>query len=116
MYAIKNSSTLILPEWFAVLECMAQEAVEQGSQPLSSQMMPWDVAIRWNTTYDMLTFAYTYRQAYNELMDNQGMKMCKYEVLDSEWEIVKQLPNVLKVCTVLLLSFYYYYHWLSLDL
>ena len=110
VYAIKNSSTLILPEWFAVLERMAQEAVEQGNKLLSSRMMPRDIAIRWNTTYDMLTFAYTYRQAYNELTDNQGMKMRKYEVLDSEWEIVKQLANVLKVCTMLLLPFYYY-HW-----
>ena len=70
-YVIKNSSTLILPEWFAVLERMAQEAVEQGSKPLSSQMMPRDIAICWNTTYNMLTFTYTYRQAYNELTDNR---------------------------------------------
>jgi hypothetical protein len=55
VYAIKNSSTLILPEWFAVLECMAQEAVEQGNKPLSSQMIPQNVAICWNTTYDLPT-------------------------------------------------------------
>ena len=112
-YAIKNSSTLILPEWFAVLERMAQEAVEQGKKPLSSRMMPRDVAIRWNSTYEMLTFAYTYRQAYNELTDNRGMKMRKYEVLDSEWEIVKQLANVLKVRTLgvpLVLLFFTHYH------
>ena len=79
---------------------MAQDAVDQGEKPLSSRMMPRDVAIRWNSTYEMLTFAYTYRQAYNELTDNRGMKLRKYEVLDSEWEIVKQLANVLKVCTL----------------
>jgi hypothetical protein len=99
-YAIKNSSTLILPEWFVILERMAKDAVEQNKTPLSCRMMPRDVAIRWNSTYKMLSFAYTYRQAYNELTDNQGMKLRKYEVLDKEWEIVNQLANVLKVSSL----------------
>jgi DNA-binding transcriptional regulator YhcF (GntR family) len=49
---------------------MAQEAVERGNKLLSSRMMPRDIAIHWNTTYNMLTFAYTYCQAYNELTDD----------------------------------------------
>lgn len=104
-YAIKNSSTLILPEWFAVLERMAQDAVEQDKMPLARRMMPRDVAIRWNSTYEMLSFAYTYRQAYNELTDNREMKMRKYEVLDPEWEIVNQLAQVLKV-SLTIMKFY----------
>jgi hypothetical protein len=106
-YAIKNSSTLILPEWFAVLERMAKEAVEQGKTHLSSRMIPRDVAVRWNSTYEMLSFAYTYRQAYNELTDNRGMKMRKYEVSDSEWEIVNQLAKVLKVGSTTALLFFF---------
>ncbi len=61
-------------------------------------MMPRDVTTRWNYTYEMLSFAYTYRDAYNELTRNRDMKMRKYEIEDSEWEIVKQLADVLKVC------------------
>ena len=60
-------------------------------------MMPRDVATRWNYMYEMLNFAYTYRDAYNELTSNRDMKMRKYEIEDSEWEIVKQLAAVLKV-------------------
>ena len=116
-YAIKNSSTLILPEWFAVLEHMEQEAVEQGNKPLSRWMMPRDVAIHWNSTYEMLSFAYTYRQAYNELTDNRGMKLRKYEVLDPEWEIVNQLAKVLKVSSPSVTIFFLFFSLLtSLDL
>ena len=59
--------------------------------------MPRDVATRWNYTYEMLNFAYTYREAYNELCANRDMKMRKFEVEDREWEIVKQLADILKV-------------------
>jgi hypothetical protein len=45
----------------------------------------------------MLNFAYNYRNAYNELTGNRDMKMRKYEMEDSDWEIVKQLADVLKV-------------------
>jgi len=60
-------------------------------------MMPRDVATRWIYTYEMLNFAYTYRDAYNELSSNHDMKMRKYEIEDHKWEIVKQLAEVLKV-------------------
>lgn len=60
-------------------------------------MMPRDVATCWNYIYEMLNFAYIYCDAYNELTSNQEMKMRKYEIEDSEWEIVKQLAEVLKV-------------------
>jgi len=45
----------------------------------------------------MLSFAYAYRGAYNELTANRDMKMRRYEVEDDEWEIVRQLAEVLKV-------------------
>jgi hypothetical protein len=55
--------------------------------------------MRWNYTFEMLSFAYTYHDAYNELTSNREMKMRKYEIEDQEWEIVKQLADVLKVCS-----------------
>ena len=45
----------------------------------------------------MLSFAYTYCAAYNEITANRNMKMRKYELQDAEWEIVNQLASVLKV-------------------
>ncbi len=54
--AIKNSSTILLPQWTAKLE-------ELG---LSVQMMPHDVSTRWNSTFDMLDFAIKYHTAIRE--------------------------------------------------
>lgn len=96
-HAIKNSTTIILPEWWAILERMAVASKAKNKKPLSKRMMPRDVAMRWNYTYEMLNFAYTYRDAFNELTSNRDVKMRKYEIEDSEWEIVKQLADVLKV-------------------
>jgi len=76
---------------------MAKISKEKGKVLLSKQMMPRDVATRWNYTYEMLSFAYTYREAYNKLTSNQEMKMRKLELSDKEWEIVNQLASVLKV-------------------
>jgi len=45
--AIKNSSTIILPRWYKVLESLL----------LAPCMMPCDVATRWNSTYNMLEFS-----------------------------------------------------------
>jgi hypothetical protein len=60
-------------------------------------MIPRDVATCWNYTYKMLNFAHAYYDMFNELTSNWDMKMRKYEIEDSEWEIVKQLADVLKV-------------------
>jgi hypothetical protein len=37
------------------------------------------------------------RDAYNELCANRDMKMRKFEIEDKEWEIVRQLADILKV-------------------
>jgi len=76
---------------------MATASISEAQKPLSKRMMPRDVTTRWNYTYEMLTFAYTYRDAFNELTSNRDMKMRKYELEDSEWEIVNQLAGILKV-------------------
>lgn len=86
-----------MPEWNAILDRHAAAAKKQGEVPLSKRMIPRDVETRWNYTYEMLSFAYTYREAYNELTGNRDMKMRMYEIEDGEWEIINQLAKVLKV-------------------
>ena len=83
---------------------MAASSKSKGDKPLSHRMIPRDIATRWNYTYEMLSFTYTYCDAYNELTGNRDMKMRKYEIEDAEWEIVKQLADVLKVSTTLISS------------
>ena len=99
MYAIKRSTTKILPEWLAILERMAKASKERNKAPLSSRMMPRDVEIHWNYTYEMLSFAHTYRWAYNKITANRDMGMQAFELSTEEWKIVKDLADVLKVST-----------------
>jgi hypothetical protein len=86
-FAIKHSSTIILPQWFSTLEDFS----------LSPRMMPRDVSTRWNSTYDMLEFAVEYREALDSITGNQKMKLRRYELADDDWEIATKLRDVLKV-------------------
>jgi hypothetical protein len=76
---------------------MAKASKEKKKQPLGHRVMPRDVTTRWNYTYEMLDFAYNYRQPYNEICANRDMKMRLYELTNDEWKIVKDLSDVLKV-------------------
>jgi hypothetical protein len=60
-------------------------------------MMPRDVSTRWNSTYDMLSFALQYRSALDQLCSDRDMKLRQYELLESEWRVAKELCEVLKV-------------------
>jgi len=60
--------------------------------------MPCDVWTRWNATYDMLNFAYEYKDTINQITDRRDMKLRDYEIEPQEWDIIKQLWDVLGVC------------------
>jgi hypothetical protein len=86
-YAIKNSSTIILPRWYSNLDELE----------LKSRIMPRDVTTRWNSMYDMLEFALKYREAIDIITGDRDMKLRKYEMDEEEWEVARQLCQVLKV-------------------
>jgi hypothetical protein len=86
-YAIKNSSTIILPKWYSNLDELE----------LKSRIMPRDVTTRWNSTYNMLDFALKYREAIDVITGDRDMKLRKYEMDEEEWEVARQLCEVLKV-------------------
>ena len=67
---MKNSLTIILPQWYEVLE-------ELG---LNACMMPWDVSMQWNSTFDMLRFAIKYRLAIDIITEECSMKLCDYKL------------------------------------
>ena len=85
-FAIKNSSTVILPQWNALLIRLE----------LAQSMMPHDVRTRWNSTFEMLKFTVQYRAAIDKI--SAGKDLRAYEMDEEEWEIVTQLCAVLKVC------------------
>jgi len=61
-------------------------------------MMPHDIQTCWNATYDMLDFAYRYKDAINQITDRHDIKPRDYEIELQEWNIIKQLWDVLGVC------------------
>ena len=78
---------------------MEGEAKDNKKTPLPSRMMPRDVATRWNSTYEMLVFAYSYREALDKITANREMNLRACELSGDEWKIVAQLRDVLKVCS-----------------
>ena len=85
---IKNSSTIILPQWLAKLKDLG----------LKVRMMPRNVSTRWNSTFDMLNFALDYRVPIDEITSNCDLNLHKYELQDEEWVVAKNLCDTLKVC------------------
>ena len=79
------------------MEELATAAVATEIKPLSVRIMPRDVSTRWNSTYDMLKFAYLYRDAIDKITGERALKLRDYELLESEWETVKHLRDSLKV-------------------
>jgi len=65
-----------------------------------------DVHTHWNTTYDMLDFAYKYKEAINQITDRCEMKLRDYEIELHKWDIIKQLQDVLGVCLSMFKSFF----------
>ena len=84
---MKDSTTIILPQWFTTLEELV----------LHQRMMPRDVTTRWDSTFDMLDFAVEYREALESITGNQRMKMRQYELTEEDWVIATQLRDALKV-------------------
>ena len=64
---------------------------------MPKRMLPRDVRTRWNATYAMLDEAYTLRAAVNKITEMRDMKLRKYEIEAHEWEILRQLRDLLKV-------------------
>lgn len=48
----------------------------------------------------MLVLAMKYRQAVDIITADKALKLWKYEMDDEDWEIVKDLIRVLKVCSM----------------
>jgi len=86
-FAIKNSTTIMLPQWFSILNDLK----------LAERMIPRDVATRWNSTFDMLDFAVEHIAAINTITGDRDMKLRQYELSEDEWNIARQLRDVLKV-------------------
>jgi hypothetical protein len=48
----------------------------------------------------MLDFAYQHKKAINKITDMRDMKLRQYEIEKDEWEVIRQLHDLLKVRSV----------------
>ena len=65
---------------------------------LKPNLMPRDVAMRWNSTYDMLQFTVKYQIAINSITADKTLKLRKYELDNDNWRIMNNLVSILEVC------------------
>jgi hypothetical protein len=86
-FAIKNSTTIVLPQWFSVLRELN----------ITERMMPRDVKTRWNSTFDMLDFAVEHIMAIDTVTADRDMKLRQYELSEDDWDMACQLRDILKV-------------------
>jgi hypothetical protein len=86
-FAIKNSTTIVLPQWFSVLRELN----------ITERMMPRDVKTRWNSTFDMLDFAVEHIMAIDTVTADRDMKLRQYELSEDDWDMARQLRDILKV-------------------
>ena len=87
LFTLKNSTTILLPAWDKLL----------STYGLPPCMMPQDISTRWNSTFDMLKFAIRYRVAIDAMTAVREYDLRKYEMGSVEWNIAKELQEVLKV-------------------
>jgi hypothetical protein len=86
-FAIIHSTTLALPAWKRA--CLTHS--------LPERLIPRDVRTRWNSTFDMLSFAVKYRKAIDAIAAERSLKLRKYELDEQEWKILGDLLMVLRV-------------------
>ncbi|KAH9952522.1 hypothetical protein BGW80DRAFT_1194779, partial [Lactifluus volemus] len=97
--AVKNSPTILLPEWRNTIKKLATDA-DDPKKTLAENIMPRDVSTRWNSTYNMLKFASSYQDPINQMTDSRSLKLSYCMVTESEWELVKELRDILKTVTL----------------
>ncbi|OJT07830.1 hypothetical protein TRAPUB_1276 [Trametes pubescens] len=86
-FKIVHSTTKLLPAWKELLGELGQPVV----------LIPRDVRTRWNSTFEMLDSCLKHQKALTQLCSDKSNGLRSFEVSEREWEIAKQLCNMLKV-------------------
>ncbi|KAF9056884.1 hypothetical protein BDP27DRAFT_1241926 [Rhodocollybia butyracea] len=86
-FAIVHSTTIALPAWHSA--CREHNC--------NVQLIPRDVATRWNSTYGMLVVTHQYLEVVDEITANKKLQLRKYELSEQQWKIVDDLIHVLEV-------------------
>jgi hypothetical protein len=92
-FKVKNSPTITAPAW--------KKACKESK--LSYASIPRDQPTRWNSTYQLLSFAIKYKAAFTVLLDRASLKLPS--IAEDEWEGAEQLCSLLEVFSFLLRIF-----------
>jgi len=68
---------------------------------LALRILPCDISMWWNSTYDMLCFAVEYRQAIERMTSDWKNNLHQFELEEDKWLIVTQLKDMLEVHDIL---------------
>jgi hypothetical protein len=60
-------------------------------------LLPRDVITRWNSTFNMLDVVYSHRKAIDLMTQDRTNGLRDFELNEEEWNLVKQLKDILKV-------------------
>lgn len=86
-FKIIHLTTIVWPVWDATC----------ADHSLKQRRMLRDVSTHWNSAFDMLDFRVSYKQAIKTVTDKCKLGLAKFVIDEHEWELLKQLSNVLKV-------------------
>ncbi|KAJ3753120.1 ribonuclease H-like domain-containing protein, partial [Lentinula raphanica] len=86
-FKIIHSTTILLPKW--------REQV--AGTEFDGQILPRDVATRWNSTFDMLSAFIRMKEPVTMFLDRSSNKLAEYALDNEEWEAIEGLVSVLKI-------------------
>jgi hypothetical protein len=89
-FKVINSPTLLLPQWYALLESDAPSQFHGRS-------LPRDVSTRWNSTFDHLAAFLEMQDYVDKFTGVREHGLRNFELTKEEWDCVKQLVKVLQV-------------------
>ena len=77
----------LIPEWKWII----------AKLNLAPKMIPQDISMHWNSTFDMLDMALEYQKGVIAMTERQQNGLCDLELSNDEWDILGKLHDVLKV-------------------
>ncbi|KAJ6627989.1 hypothetical protein B0H10DRAFT_1778808, partial [Mycena sp. CBHHK59/15] len=86
-FAIIHSTMIALPMW--------REACKQHE--MRAWLIPRDVRTCWNSVYDMLSVAVTYKEVINSFTGDWDLGYRKYNLSNAQWSLLEDMLHILKV-------------------
>ncbi|KAJ7310652.1 hypothetical protein DFH08DRAFT_629128, partial [Mycena albidolilacea] len=89
-FAIIHSTTIGLPAW-------RKACTDNG---MRARLIPRDVRTRWNSLYDMLSVAVTYKDVINAFTGDRNLGYRAYDLTNAQWTFIEDMLHVLKDATL----------------